>query len=365
MRRAALELRFHALRHRKFDPGQPRVPAGHEDGGQWTGGGGSGSNPRRADGPSSRPRQMKPAEEHKPAAEWRLVRSEKLADGERSLYAASDGARILSERRRGAISGRESSRHIVAMPDGSSLGVETGFDGVQRIYDEDGALVSASRWGRYGPEPVAVDEPASHLTTAPPAGLGQAAMRAAQHLQAAIALHGQMAQALVQGSPVLSIRAEEYRGDQAIGLELIHIGAASEEQIDEACERHREVQQFATDFTKELRPLYPGKPRELGTAVHLAIKREVNDQDLPNYKSEASMIKAAEEFRTDEIARYGMAGTLRVDVYELLADITVCVYDIKTGKSVLSPARIKEIAEATYRHFKNVERFLIIEVKPD
>lgn len=256
IRRAALELRFHALRHRKFDPDQPRVLAGNEGGGQWTdggGGGGGGQSPRRADGPSSRPRRTKPPEERKPA-EWRLVRSEKLADGERRRYSAAHGARVLSERRRGAFSGRESSRHIVAMPDGSSLGIETGFDGVQRIYGKDGALVAASRWGRYGPEPVAVAQPASHLIT-PPAGFGGSALQALQHLQAAIALHGQIAQALVQGRPVLSIRAEEYAGSSGRTEALEFVGPVSEEDIDRACPRHGEVRSFTNTAAAELRSL--------------------------------------------------------------------------------------------------------------
>jgi hypothetical protein len=36
-----------------------------------------------------------------------------------------------------------------------------------------------------------------------------------------------------------------------------------------------------------------------------------------------------------------------------------------TGKSDLSPGRIKEIAQAVYRRFEDAKRFLIIEVRPD
>jgi hypothetical protein len=41
------------------------------------------------------------------------------------------------------------------------------------------------------------------------------------------------------------------------------------------------------------------------------------------------------------------------------------VYDIKTGKSGLTPARTAEIAAAVYRLFEFSRRFLIIEVRPD
>lgn len=85
----------------------------------------------------------------------------------------------------------------------------------------------------------------------------------------------------------------------------------------------------------------------------------------PDFVAEASILKSREAFGAKARAEYGTKATLRIDVLERLSNNTVCVYDIKTGKSGLSPARIREIAQAVYRRYQDAERFLIIEVRPD
>jgi hypothetical protein len=255
----------------------------------------------------------------------------------------------------------------VRVPDGSSLRVDTGGDGIQRIHDSDGALVSASRWGRSGPEPVAVRQASHHLTLRPAPSLGESAVRAMQHYLGGIALYGQLVQGLVRGAgqPVISFRAREFVGSRAKGEALVFVGEVSETEIEQACPRYPEVRTMTNEVTAERRPMYGGRPQDLGTAVHVEIKRLVNDKRDENFRAEESVVKSVQEYGEAARRRYGAFDTLRVDVYEKLANDTVCVYDIKTGKSGLTPARTAEIAAAVYRLFEFSRRFLIIEVRPD
>ena len=109
----------------------------------------------------------------------------------------------------------------------------------------------------------------------------------------------------------------------------------------------------------------PKQPQDFGTAVHTRLKREVNDRSDSSFIAEESYLKAEQEFGEGARRRYGLAGTLRVDVLEKVADGTVCVYDIKTGRSSFSFALMKEIVSAVHRHFNNVHSYIIIEVRPD
>jgi hypothetical protein len=51
-------------------------------------------------------------------------------------------------------------------------------------------------------------------------------------------------------------------------------------------------------------------------------------------------------------------------VLENAGNGTACVYDIKTGESGLSPRRMAEIAENTFKHFPNTRRIIVTEVRP-
>ena len=149
IRRATARLKRANLT-RKYDPKQPRVPAGNPDGGQWTDGGGAAS-------PRSSPRRPAARERESSASGgWTLRAREKIEGGERTLHAGQGGALIASERLTGAFTGARTSSHSVRMPDGSGLRIENDRTGVQRIFDERGNLLAATRCGRNGPEDVAL-----------------------------------------------------------------------------------------------------------------------------------------------------------------------------------------------------------------
>jgi hypothetical protein len=100
-------------------------------------------------------------------------------------------------------------------------------------------------------------------------------------------------------------------------------------------------------------------PQQYGTAVHTNLKRQIDSLKDPNFRAEVSRLKS----ETEEV-RHGRRGSIRVDVLENAGGGTVCVYDIKTGTSGLSPARMAEIVGNTFKHFQNTNRIIISEIRP-
>jgi hypothetical protein len=57
--------------------------------------------------------------------------------------------------------------------------------------------------------------------------------------------------------------------------------------------------------------------------------------------------------------------SIRVDVLENRGNGTVCVYDIKTGRSGLDPARMVEIAKAVFAAYPDTTKQIIVtEIRP-
>lgn len=65
-----------------------------------------------------------------------------------------------------------------------------------------------------------------------------------------------------------------------------------------------------------------------------------------------------------EEVRYGDPDSKRVDVYENPHTGTVCVYDIKTGESRLSFARMRELATNVGKLYPETTRIVVTEVRP-
>jgi len=65
-----------------------------------------------------------------------------------------------------------------------------------------------------------------------------------------------------------------------------------------------------------------------------------------------------------EEADYGDPGTKRIDVLENPGKGTVCVYDVKTGVSGLTAARMRELAGTVSFFYPGTSRIIVIEVRP-
>jgi hypothetical protein len=98
---------------------------------------------------------------------------------------------------------------------------------------------------------------------------------------------------------------------------------------------------------------------QYGTLVHSDIKLQVDALGDPTFRAEVPHLKGVEEEQT-----YGTKGSVRVDVLERRDEATVCVYDIKTGRSGLSVARFGEIASTVLSAYGPVQRIIITEARP-
>ena len=159
---------------------------------------------------------------------------------------------------------------------------------------------------------------------------------------------------------IIEFNARGYRTDESGELNRANVEVLNRNQVREACPRLEEVQS-RTDGAAETVRRGGGimSPQQYGTAVHTNLKRQIDSLKDPNFRAEVSRLKS----ETEEV-RHGRRGSIRVDVLENAGGGTVCVYDIKTGTSGLSPARMAEIVGDTFKHFPNTKRIIISEIRP-
>jgi hypothetical protein len=113
-------------------------------------------------------------------------------------------------------------------------------------------------------------------------------------------------------------------------------------------------------------------PTQYGTRIHSMLKDQIDGLKDPNLRAETSYLKWLEdkkaaneplESNSGEV-KYGTKGSVRIDVFERTNPTRVCVYDIKTGQSGLSPARFNEIRRSVFNAYKAVQEIIITEVRP-
>lgn len=356
--------------HHGYDPNQPRVPAGHRDGGQWTRTGGSG-------GPAS-PRREAVLDRSKQET-WASHVDTYRADGtlaEQRVF-NRDGSRIVSEFKAPGAPGDWDERHTVVLTDGSKVTFQTSGD-VQEVYDGDGNLISASVWTKDGPQSLPVGQLA-FLGPAVSIGarVGSAVARAIT--AAGLALFAWLSSRKGRdGTAVFAFKATKY--EKKTGpkgqAELSWVGHMKRDEVGDICKRLDDVQTFTDAAVAKVRKDgdYDG-PADFGTQVHKKIAERVEAEDDPNFKAEKSAIKSEIEPREDPNfranqpkleAKYGQRGTVRFDAYENRPKKSiVCVYDPKTGKRGLSFPRMTELAKAALKLFHYPpQHIIVIEVRP-
>ncbi|MDR6632995.1 hypothetical protein J2X72_001779 [Phyllobacterium sp. 1468] len=141
------------------------------------------------------------------------------------------------------------------------------------------------------------------------------------------------------------------------------------EQVEGACPLYGAVQKEANLATQEA--IKRGNYRsasEFGTEVHTIMKDYILAKYPESLIPERSYLKYAQEIKDNNYSqdgvRYGLAGSLRLDVLEDVGNGVVCVYDLKTAKSGLTPARMREIGQSVHKNFKVVKRIIIIPIQP-
>jgi hypothetical protein len=362
--------------HHGYDPNQPRVPSGHGDGGQWTktpGGGARAISRREAIVDRSKQES------------WGSYVDGYRPDGslaEQRVF-NRDRSRIVSEFNPPEGAGDRDERHTVVLPDGTKFTFENSGN-VQRIFDGEGNLVSATEWTEDGPRPVPIGQLAFAQGLPLVVPLGQVA---AQALNAAALTFFTWLSSRKDPdrTAVFAFNAKKYEKPETDGNEkrpVVFVGSLTRDEVRKVCDKLPDVQKLTDAAVAKVTTDgdYKG-PADFGTKVHKEIADAIRKDNDPDFKAEKSVIKTvletgrqtsssnsgnAQEVDPDMEADYGELGSIRIDAYENVPKKSaVCVYDPKTGWRGLSFPRMNELAAAAHRLFGYKPNYIIvIEVRP-
>lgn len=164
---------------------------------------------------------------------------------------------------------------------------------------------------------------------------------------------------------ILEFNARAYAASDSRDVAPPFVSVLTREQTDATCPRHTEVQEATSRIAAEEKEKgYFTSARDYGTLVHKRLADEINGRggydstQNPDFRAEYSVIKSR------EADHYGARSSIRVDVLERVGDGTVCVYDIKTGKSRRSASRMAEIAFNVNTVYPGTQRVVVIETRP-
>lgn len=357
---------------RKFNPDQPRVPAGNSAGGQWTSGAGGGAVPSdwlallgnilsdASAAIASIPGDV--VADVGGTETWAFYQDSTRPDGSLAERAVvnHDGSTIHSEFAAPGGTSDWDERHTVTLPEGGKTTFETeNRTQIIRAGGPDGEIVSRTTWTEKGPEP----EPTVQLARAP-LRPGAPALAETTITSALTLFNWLSARNKLDG---LQAVAGFKAGDYAPSLDAINldfVGQLRPDEVDSACPRFAEVRSLTEAAVAAAGPPRSyASPQAYGTAVHTLLKDMVEARNDLTFRAERSFLKSLYEGEPGQVP-YGSLNSLRIDVYEQRPDGTVCVYDLKTGKAGLSAERAAEIARTVYSRFRGVRRIIVTEIRP-
>jgi hypothetical protein len=307
---------------RKYDPNQPRVPAGQGGGGQWSPAGGGNGSPGQ-------------------------TQQRTLLDG---------GGEVLTLRIR---SGRDAGdeQHRVITPDGDSRLFENSGD-TQTIRDgQSGEVLSRGTFAGAGTPPEAtirpVFLPAVPFVVAPVVATTlEAATLLFIYLRARGPRFGK--------APGTTALRYDFATDVDKKYPLIWVGPVNQTTLNQACPLNREVQAVTNEAAKRLRALNPHLDNtRLGNLIHYDIARTFNNLNYLGVHVELSLDRIGGK------AHYGKKDSVRLDLFELTPDNMVCIYDYKTGNEELTPTRALLLTRIAKARFPQSKGIIMIQVKPE
>ena len=178
-----------ASKVRKYDPNQPRVPAGSAQGGQWTSDEGAATNHETVDDAlGQEPGEDEPRSGNRDVVHdrsgqepWDTVVSDYRGDGSlaRQMILNRDGSAIRSEFSADPHAAGWDERHSVRLADGNVTTFQNSGE-TQTVFNDEGQPISAAVWTPNGPESQAIVQPALLPLAVPLAGAAAPGAIAAQ-----------------------------------------------------------------------------------------------------------------------------------------------------------------------------------------
>jgi hypothetical protein len=165
---------------------------------------------------------------------------------------------------------------------------------------------------------------------------------------------------------IFEFNAKEFVRDPSSELAQPKTKILNREEVENVCRKLEDVQTRTDRAADDVemnnkRTGLPMSRSQIGSAMHVHVKRQIDGLGDPNYRAEVSYWKDVPD------ARYGKKHSIRIDVLENAGRGLVCVYDIKTGQSRssgLDPRRMMEIARNVLKAYPHVQRIVITEVRP-
>ncbi|WP_157085613.1 hypothetical protein [Methylobacterium sp. Leaf99] len=315
------ETKLLRVRHlmRKYDPNQPRVPAGQGGGGQWSPAGGGNDS-------SSQTQQRT------------------LLDG---------GGEVLTLRiRSGRNEGDE--QHRVITPDGDSRLFENSGD-TQTVRDgQTGEVLSRGTFLGASAPPEATVQPVFLPFVVVPA------VAATLEAAAFLFIYLRAREPRFGKAPGTTALRYDFETDVDKKYPLIWVGPVSQTTLNQACPLNREVQAVTNEAAKRLRALNPHLDNtRLGNLIHYDIARTFKNLNYLGVHVELSLDRSGID------AHYGKKDSVRLDLFELTPDNKVCIYDYKTGRDELTPTRALLLTRIAKTRFPESEGIIMIQVRPE
>ncbi len=267
-------LRFELALKANFDPNQPRVPGGRPTGGRWVR---VGSSP--GEGPKA-PSRTLPAAAPAGAVDdgWTVVgqRTDGMVREETVVH--RDGSAIRAEVSTAPLTTGWDERYTVIGMDGAILTFQN-RGRHQQVFDSNASLVAESRWSAQG----ATTEPTVQPVYAVP--LVTATVELGLTLFTWLSTRNTS-----DRQAVIAFSAREFRPNAWASLELAYVGYLSRDEVEEACPRLGEVQMRTDDAVETVRRrgALDLSPTQFGTAVHVALKKQIDRMLDPNFRAEVS-----------------------------------------------------------------------------
>lgn len=164
---------------------------------------------------------------------------------------------------------------------------------------------------------------------------------------------------------IISFRSREFRRGEPKRFHLEGVQLLTQQEARDICGEYFEKVQELTDraFDELKKDRKSLSPQDFGSKVHKRVEDLINE--FKGKKINNDKLQAERSFaKGDGSDRTGAKDTVRLDVYNRVDDKTVCIDDIKTGRSGLSYSRMRELAESVSNKDPDVERIIVTEVRP-